>query len=168
MIPGDYVLLAHVNANKPGAPPVQLEARLRVQVGSADLPGLVVTPRAPLSISGEVKNEGEETDLNRLTVNLMPAEGAGVPQGQGTVNKEGRFVAPNVTPEVYRVAVHGGTSQHYLKSATYGGKDVLKDGLDLNSAAAGALQITMASDGAGKQPTANGYSQWETRTTIIF
>lgn len=146
--PGDYVLQAFVNASKPGSAPVNLTGRIRVQAANADLAGLVVTPWAPLNLSGVVKSEGAGLELNRLVVTFLPAapEG-GIPQGQGQVNKEGRFVALNVAPERYRLNVQGGTGEHYLKSALYGGKDVLKDGVELKSGTPGALEITMASDG---------------------
>ena len=145
--PGEYVLWVHVSANKP-EPNFQLTARTQLQV-NADVTGIVVTPRAPVSVSGRLKNEGLEAELGKMTVVLVAQgeeSGFGA-QGHGPVNHDGRFAISNIAPERYRLRLQGATDDHYLKSAASAGRDLLKDGMDLTASGAENLEITIASDG---------------------
>lgn len=147
--PGDYMLWTQIPAMSPGELQRNLTGRLPIRVDGSDIKDLVVQVREPIEIAGKLKNEGEELDLNKLMATLhaedMGPSGPPTAGGAGKINGDGRFLMLNVAPGNYRLNLHGDAPDHYLKAATFAGRDILKDGLDLT--APGELAITIASDG---------------------
>ena len=136
---------------------IQILARQQVEVGSQNLDGLVLTMQTPSDLRGTVKTEGEPKtapgDAARvappsLRVTLRAFEGAMFTPPQGTVNADGTFVLPNISPGKYRLSVYGNPDGAYLKAIRLGDRDVLAEGLDLSDGASGAVQVIFSTAAA--------------------
>ena len=155
VVPGSYLLTADtINAAR-----VATFGRVRVDVGNVDVENVAVSLgtgfdlRIRLSIEGRLRR----SDDPQLVVNLRPA----VPSTPfPTIERNGdeEYTIHRFMPGDYSVSVlsltnarsPNGSPQNgglYLKSALFGGSDVLSGGLHIDGPTAGILDIAMA-DGA--------------------
>lgn len=102
-----------------------------------DLPGRVVV------VQGQVN-----VPVSQLRVVLQPK----VPELFGVhaaaVKPDGTFVLGGVGEGSYQVAVFGGSPDTFVKSANFGGDDVLEKGLDVSRSAPSSLEIVVNFAGA--------------------
>jgi hypothetical protein len=116
-------------------------------VGGADIDKLELHLIAPTDITGRVRIEGEtQVQLTQVRVNL---DGHAIRSNRGgTVMEDGAFGFRAVEPDVFHVNV-GVPGDLYLKSVSWGTKDVTESGLDLSAGAPTAdLEIVVsANDG---------------------
>ncbi len=141
LMPGSYVLIVRLMVGRP-----QGVSRQAVEVGEADVEGLVVTLQPPIELSGSVRVEGDPAvplDLQRTSITLRPMEDPSNGVG-GRLEEDGSFKLAAVLPDRYRVGVQGLAEGFYVKSARFADQDVLSTGLDLTSgAAASPLEIVL-------------------------
>jgi protocatechuate 3,4-dioxygenase beta subunit len=155
VVPGPYLLTADtINQAR-----VASFGRVPVDVGNMDIENIAVTlaPGFDLRIRMSIEGRMRRSDDPQLVVNLRPA----IPTTPyPTVERYGdeEFTIHHFMPGDYSVAVlslanargpngsplNGGL---YLKSALFGGSDVLSEGLHIDGPTAGILDISMA-DGA--------------------
>jgi hypothetical protein len=157
VIPGSYILTADtINAAR-----VATFGRIAVDVGNKDVENLAVTLgpgfdlRIRLVIEGRPRRSGDP----QLVVNLKAAIPS-TPIPTIERNGEEEFTMHQFMPGDYSVAVLSLNSARssndspangglYLKSAQFGGSDVLMGGLHIEGPTSGVLEIAMA-DGAEK------------------
>ncbi len=141
VMPGSYVLTVNQTVGRQ-----QGVTRQAVEVGEADVEGLVVTLQPPTELSGSVRVEGDPAvplDLQRTTITLMPMDDLFNP-AVGRPEEDGSFTLAGVLPDRYRVGVQGLAEGFYVKSARFADQEVLSTGLDLTSgAAASPLEIVL-------------------------
>ena len=121
-------------------------------VDGRPLTNLVLPLRKGYDVSGTFGFEGtppQPPELSRVRVQLQPmgagAENAPVTSGTYTA---GKFTLRGVTPGRYRLTASGLPSGWTLKSATFGGRDVLDTMLDVSGGdelASGVVTFTKAS-----------------------
>jgi uncharacterized protein (DUF2141 family) len=121
-------------------------ATLPIQVGGADIDKLELHLAAPTDVTGRVRIEGE-TPV-KLTQVLVHMEGrVSSPGSGGTVMEDGAFEFRSVEPDVFHVNVSV-PGELYLKSVSWGSKDVTESGIDLSAGAPNAdLEIVVSANG---------------------
>ncbi len=157
--PGAYTLVAAVT----DAIGTKL-ARQTVQVGSANVDGLRLTPQPGGWIHGYLRLESK-IKMGRFTpakvsLWLLPAEGdddvsSARPIGEGfsplaQLNADGSFEWKDVPPGHYYIQFSGDesvSSDWFLKSVVVGGRDVIDSGFSVNGGAA-VLDLVESADGA--------------------
>jgi hypothetical protein len=141
VVPGAYSLMAHVwDADQ------MLHGRVPLDVGAADIDGLVVPVGPGIEIHGRLQWEGPSPGKEVTPrVHLQPKEeDLYFGGGTGDVKADGRFTLKNVTDGEYRLHIFDGSEDCYIKSARLGGEDVLQGGLTVTgSKVAGALEIVL-------------------------
>jgi hypothetical protein len=156
VVPGSYFL----TANAIDADRVEIFGKIPIDVGNADVGNLSVDliPGFDLRIRLTIEGRSRRSDDPQLVVNLRPA----IPSTPfPTVERKGdvELAMHRFMPGDYSVAVLSLTNARssngspangslYLKSAQYGGADVLTTGLHIEASPSGILDIVMA-DGAG-------------------
>jgi len=149
VIPGSYIL----TATGTGAAGVKMFGRVPIDVGNKDVENLSIAlaPGFDLRIRMTIEGRLRRSDDPQLVVNLKPA----VPDTPfPTVERNGdeEFTMRHFMPGDYSVAVLSlgarSTNRLYLKSAQFGGLDVLTAGLHIDGPPSSILDIVMA-DGAG-------------------
>jgi len=141
--PGPYDLSAFWNDGKR-----QLQERVPVEVGSANLDGITLVLGSPIALVGRFRVEGsDQFDFTRLGLWLQPIDrtmGGGSPQ----VKADGTFVVENVYDGNYRLRILGFPVPYYVQSAREGGSDVLESGLTISrSQPPSRLEIVLSPDG---------------------
>jgi hypothetical protein len=155
VVPGSYFL----TANAIDADRVEIFGRIPIDVGNADVGNLLVDliPGFDLRIRLTIEGRPRRSEEPQLVVNLRPA----IPSTPfPTVERKGddELTMHRFMPGDYSVAVLSLTSSRnqngspvngglYLKSAQYGGSDVLTSGLHIDGPPGSILEIVMA-DGA--------------------
>jgi hypothetical protein len=92
-----------------------------------------------------VDADGLNIELKNLSVMLRPAgnEAFGFgPPARGRVGDDMKFTIKGVPPMKFAVNVTGIPNTCYLKSVTFGGRDILSDGLDMS--AGGPVEVTLS------------------------
>ncbi len=162
VVPGSYLLTAYTYSGEQ-----RILARQRIEVSDSGVDDLLVATtlfsRSPLE--GRVRVEGGSDPLPdnlRVSVVLDPPEeerdfpyfGRG-PHDTAPVKPDGRFTIDNLEDGRYRIrlSAEGSARQkfadHYLKSATVTGKDVLETGLWVREGRIeGQLDLVLSSAGA--------------------
>ncbi len=137
LMPGRYVLTAQESGGGAGR-----TARQVVDVGSADLTGVVLTLTAGLEIAGTVRTGSEVPEDPTKIHFFLQGEDANV---EGHVNANGAFTFHNVRPDHYHLLwnIPKGT---YVKSIKLGDRLLPDDGVDLTGSPA-PLAIQLATDG---------------------
>ena len=156
VVPGGYFLTAEAT-NADGA---ETFARMPIDVGDKDIENLAVglIPGFDLRIGLTIEGRSRRSDDPELVVNLRPTI-TDTPFPDVERNGNDELTMHHVMPGDYSVAVlslinargPNGTRVNgrlYLKSAQYGGADVLMTGLHIEGPPTGILGIAMA-DGAG-------------------
>jgi Carboxypeptidase regulatory-like domain len=155
VIPGSYLLTADtINAAR-----VATFGRVRVDVGNMDVENVAVSlaPGFDLRIRLSIEGRLRRRDDPQLVVNLRPAIPS-TPFPTIEPNGEEEYTIHRFMPGDYSVAVLSLTNARspggppvngglYLKSALFGGSDVLSGGLHIDGPTSGILDIAMA-DGA--------------------
>src|SRR5262245_15734748 len=164
---GSYLIHAQLpftGSDSSQRPPVPPSATALVDVGGADVDGVVLTFVQPTSISGRVRIEGEPLpQLFRATVVLRPAAmretgtiglagfASLIPPAQ--TNADGTFALKGVTPGDYRVwaTLNFGSSRMnlYVKEIRFGSTDVLVQSLTVTESVSDTIEIVFGKD-AGK------------------
>lgn len=142
--PGSYVAFVNWNDGK-----THLFGRASVEVGNADVDNVVLVPSPPFDIRGRVRADpGGQLDFSRLNIWLQPAGNQAIGGSGGRVKADGTFVLHDLVNGDYKLHVGGYPEEYYLKSALYGGSDVLVPGLTLSGAQpAGSLELDMSPNG---------------------
>jgi hypothetical protein len=141
VVPGAYVLSAVASDGER-----RFHARLPLDVGASDIDGLIVPLGTAIDIPGRLQWEGPPANKeNAAHVALEPREqsifGGG---GWSVVTPDGKFALKNVADGDYRLRVLDAEEDCYLKSARWGGEDVLEDGLSIASGKIpGPLEIVL-------------------------
>jgi hypothetical protein len=121
-------------------------ANLPIQVGGADIDKLEVHLAAPTDVTGHVRIEGE-TPVKLSQVGVILNGQVSSPGSGGTVTEDGAFEFRGVEPDVFHVHV-GVPGELYLKSVSWGAKDVTESGLDTRAGAPNAdLEIVVSANG---------------------
>jgi uncharacterized surface anchored protein len=140
---GSYILHAQTQANGQ-----MLAASMPVQVTGSHVDGLTMQLASGGDLQGTVKlvdADGLNIELKNLSVMLRPAgnEGFGFgPPARGRVGDDMKFTIKGVPPMKFAVNVTGIPNTCYLKSVTFGGRDILSDGLDMS--AGGPVEVTLS------------------------
>jgi hypothetical protein len=140
---GQYVIRALIRPPQPD-PRTPLKAALWLEmpiaVGRSDIEGAVLTLHSGLRVSGHLEFEGNAPRpsaswLQQVPVLLeaarVPADGA--TQVTGRVDASGQFTAVGAKPGRYFVRIGGSPEGWMFKSASWRGRDVSDEPLDLDS-----------------------------------
>ena len=156
--PGSYTLFARAPAQpaapvtagvvRPGLQGTQLWATTMVSV-AADVSGLTLTLRPPMTLSGRLRFDGVESkppaNLTQLRVMLFPPGLRNVRSGvaietiafvpPGTVRADGTFELANVVPGRYLLSVAGPALENtnwWARAAMLGGRDLLDGEVEIS------------------------------------
>jgi len=144
--PGYYTLMAGLWEEERS-----YQARQQVDIGAADVEGLLLTFAEGATISGHLSWDGKPSfSESELSVYLWPMEG-GDKYGSGggaKVPAAGNFTLTNVLEEKYHVGVWGTTEDCFVQSARYGSSDALGDGFTPRRGSDTTLEVTVSSRGA--------------------
>jgi hypothetical protein len=143
--PGVYVI--DVTAQLDGQ---QKRATTIVTVAGQDVTGIRLELSNQTTLSGTVRVEGKAAPVHLVASVALHSSSY---QFGTVVQADGSFEFRNLPPDTYHVALpQGGTS--YLRSAWYGGRDALHDGLTISGEAPPApLEITLGSPGGTVEGT---------------
>jgi hypothetical protein len=125
VLPGHYYLSLQATAGRDGAP--QLYDVVPVDVHDQEGPPVVVTLRPGVTITGHLTIEGREMAAGDppVLVQLRGIQARGSCCGAARVNPDGTFQIANVTAHDYRLTVSQPGRTFWVKSARFGGEDVL-------------------------------------------
>jgi hypothetical protein len=116
------------------------------EVGDTDLEGAVVETGDGAELNGRVGVEtGAPFDLSRLSISLGPA--LYLCPCLAHDHADGAFVVFDLPPATYLLIVKDLPSGYYLKSAHFGGQNVLDADLTLDTGSSGRLDVVLASPG---------------------
>jgi hypothetical protein len=159
--PGAYVLqtqYAQVETKDPTGEYTKntpLVARLEINVSDQNIENLVIPLVPGPEIKGAFKMEGTDPASQTpgpkapFTVQLRPADGStNMGMGYAQANEDGTFRMQGVLPALMRAEVYNLQENTYVKSITFGGRDVNGMDLDLTSGSGGELQIVLSPNGA--------------------
>jgi uncharacterized surface anchored protein len=140
---GQYILSAQSQGNGQ-----MLAASMPVNVTGSHVDGLTLQLASGGDLQGTVKlvdASGPPIELKSLAVNLRPTGnegfGFGAP-GRARVGEDMKFTIKGVPPLKFAINVSGIPNTCYLKSVTYGGRDIPPEGLDLS--AGGQVEVTIS------------------------
>jgi hypothetical protein len=129
----------------------RMTARLPLEVGASDVqnvslilsPGFTLTGR--LAIEGQSSN-GNNQNAARMRVMLRPDSAGQIAGGApaSPVQPDGTFTLDNIGRDDYRLTVTGMPRNAYVKMARYGATDVMSEGLRLDRAPTGPLEILVS------------------------
>ena len=140
--PGSYFVIGQLNTQGK-----HFAARTAIQVGAANIEGILLTIRGGAPVSGRVRVEGETAQRPaNLHVMLRPAE-IGVqfvPIPNQPVKADGNFQMDDVGADRYIVSVNGLPEGFYVKSVRSANLDVLADGLDASAGSVAPLDIVLS------------------------
>jgi hypothetical protein len=165
VLPGSYILTAFA----PGDP-ASLWSRVPVDIKEGEPKTVSVTVFPKPAIEGRIvlddPNPGG-TDLSMLSVHLRPNMGGTIdatlsalqismPMASAQSAANGSFTIREVAPWDYRVALSWGGDENrarrsgaYIKSVRLGARDILADGLQVDTTVAGSLEIVLATNFGG-------------------
>jgi hypothetical protein len=142
---GSHSLTANCSVGKQG-----YSIKMPIQLEAAGLENVELRPVGPSDITGQVQVEGE-SNSNIAQTRISLAGGGMVVGGNnapdGTVGEKGSFSYHDLPPETYRIHVEP-PQDLYVKSVTWGGRDVLEPGVDLSGGGMSvALQVVLSANG---------------------
>ncbi len=150
VLPGSYVLTAFMSrAGK------TYSARRPLEVGNANLEGLVLPVVPSVSVSGRIRVEGQTTTqaLPNVQVRLQPFEPGSFTFGPypavNRLNADGSFKLDNAVVDHYAVVVSGLPDGFYVKSVRSANVDVSTSGLEISGTPPEPLDI-LVSPNAGQ------------------
>lgn len=143
--PGTYVLRAFSSSLAGGRP--QLQGRLEVSVGSADVVGLTIPLEAGVNVPGEVALDGdraaaasfEETPMRVFLATSEPGL-MGTPR-PAEVQPDRSFELSSVPAGRYRAHLRPLPEGGYLAGVTFGGQDVTGAEFEIGPGAQGPLKL---------------------------
>lgn len=144
---GSYFIQVYV---KDDAMPIyQGRARKKIEVTGDNIDGLTISLDQGSMIRGKIKVDGSSSvELDQLEISLRPADGD---QGTGAytlVKKDGTFEISSVAEGSYTFSLFGLEHDAYVRSVHYDSDDALEKGVQVESGAAGRIEVTVASNGA--------------------
>jgi protocatechuate 3,4-dioxygenase beta subunit len=148
--PGSYVISMMGNATG------QQFARQAVEVGSADVNGVVITTQSTFIIRGAVELQGmlsgssKDKSLESVQVMLTPDDDSVIMfnTSNAMTKADGTFTLERVTPGKSRVRVMNEPEGSYVKSIRFGNQETLGKTLDLTQAAGGEIRVVLHSGAA--------------------
>ncbi len=143
--PGSYTLIAYLwDEDKSYA------VRQQVELGAADVEGVLLTFTEGATISGHLSWDGKPSlREGESGIYLRPAEeDVYYYGGSGKVQSDGAFTLKNVSEGRYRVEVGGTAEDCFVQSVRYGSVDALADGFTLRRGSDATLEVTVSSRGA--------------------
>jgi protocatechuate 3,4-dioxygenase beta subunit len=149
--PGAYYLIAQrMGRGGGGGPGGGIVGKTMVDVTSSDITGLLVPLTEPLTVSGTVKVEGQQSaGIQRLSLTLTSADGTPSGSPGGRVAATGAFSIVSVFPDRYYLNVSGLPEGAYVKSVKLANQEVADKGIDLtNFRTAAALDVVLSPNGA--------------------
>ncbi len=149
-------------------------ARQPLEVGGADVEGVSLVIAPGTDIAGTVHVEGvlpkPAPDIERTTqaggrtirfsrtsqmrVVLEPILDLNIGNLSAAIGPDNNFVVSNAPDDTYRINVGGMPEGAYLKSARFGGQDVLEDGLVLTRGRRGSLELVISTNAGSLAGTA--------------
>lgn len=150
LIPGAYTLRLTGNAGLRGRNNALL-ARQEIEIGSADLDGLVLSVMSALTVTGQVRVAASgNSPVPRVSIVAKPLEDMShATQGLANIAADGSFTFTNLDPGLYVFHVFSATPGMYAKSITLNQQDVLDKEVDLSGLTSARLEVLM-SPGAGE------------------
>jgi len=148
VLPGSYVLMAlWFDEGKSFA------SRLPVDVGNADVDGIILTISADVSVSGRVVWDGAPSlQATELSVSLRPKDMGWNFWGSSTrLDAENSFTLKDVSDGTYFAEITGESKDCYIKDVRYGASNALDDGFTVTKGVLANLEITVSSRGARLQ-----------------
>ena len=143
VVPGSYNLVAVASAAANA-----YSARIPLQVGSANIEGLVIVIPPPITVTGHVRVEGGDSgSLSRIRVSTQPFDGANTvfgPMPESLVKPDGAFQFTDLSAERYRLVISGLPEGFYVKSVRAAEVDVQLSGLDLSAGAPVPVAIVLS------------------------
>lgn len=175
VLPGAYTLkIMGIESRQP-----MLIARADVNVGEADVAGVVASAVSAATITGKMRLD--ETDaqaatlIKGLRVQLQSLEGGGFggPGGGGgnaiTAADDGAFASKELSPELFGVTVPNLASKGlYVKSITVNGQDVRSAGVDLRGGGSLPIDIVLSKKVATVSGTVEKASPDDVAGTVLL
>jgi hypothetical protein len=130
-------------------------ATRQIDVGTADVEGIILTPSPAMDLAGHVSveegSEGIQAEFQKLGIVLHPANAAALsmPEPAARPVRDGTFSLWIVDRNPYRVQVTGFTEDFYLKSVHIGVEEAHANIIDLTGVEkpAGSLEILISPNG---------------------
>ena len=123
-------------------------SRIPLDVGTADLDGIIITVGPPSDLRGRVLTDPPaKLDFAKLGIWL---ESTDQPGGSGNpeFKPDGSFIIKNIIDGAYRLHLSGFPEEFYLRSARLGGADVLEGGLSVShTQSTGTLELVLTLNG---------------------
>jgi protocatechuate 3,4-dioxygenase beta subunit len=142
--PGTYVLSA-ISIDEGN----RQTASQTVNVAAGDVEGVNLVIAQGVDLAGRLVIQGPmDAPLSDFRVVLQPRVQELFGVHATAVKPDGSFLLGGVGEGGYRVETYGGSPDSFLKSAKFGGDDVLDKGLDVNRGAPGTLEIIVSGAGA--------------------
>ena len=139
ILPGSYIILSTIFIDDKRS-----VARQAVEVVNADVEGVVLNPAPAVEVSGVVRVEGTPPHaLENLHVYLQADTALRMGQTSAEVKPDGRFVIPDVLPDVYEITV-GSHPGAYVKSIRFGDAEVQDGRIDLTQGSGPVTEIGRA------------------------
>jgi uncharacterized surface anchored protein len=146
---GSYILRAQTQANGQ-----MFAASMPVQVTGSHVDGLTLQLASGGDLQGVVKlvdtSGTTPVELKNLSVTLRPADNANFGFGGGPsrarVSEDMKFTIKGAPPMKFAVNVSGIPNTCYLKSVTFGGREITPEGLDLSGG--GPIEVTISAAAA--------------------
>ena len=151
VVPGSYVLTGYwFDEGKTYSTTTPLD------VGNADIEGLLVTIAPGVAIRGQIIWEGKAS-LEKDELSVIPGlvDSPVFFLSETRVAPGNFFTLKDLSDGTYRVRVTGESKDCYIKEIRYGPSDALDDGFTVASSAPANLEITISSRGARIQGTAS-------------
>lgn len=150
LTPGAYTLRLTGNSTT-GGRSHSLLARQDVEIGGANVEGIVLSVMPALTVTGQIRTDASSnTALPRMTVTARPLEDLShATQGFANVANDGSFTFNNLDPGLYIFQARAATSGWYVKSITLNQRDVLNKQADLSEMSNARLDV-LVSTGAGE------------------
>ena len=149
VLPGAYVLIAYSYEDGRA-----YQARQNIDVGNADLEGVVITIAPPVAVSGRVVWEGPPSvERDPLAIVLSGADTTHALGSRARVTPQGSFTLYQVFEGPYRLGIAGQSKDCFVKAVRYGATDGLEDGFNVVRGANAQLEVTISSKGAHVQGT---------------
>ncbi len=129
--PGSYYIVAQrMGRGSAGG----VVGKTMVDVTTSDITGLLVPLTEPLTVSGTVKIDGQQSsDVQRLSLALISVDGMPVGAPSGRVAETGSFKIASVFPDRYYLNVYGLPQGAYIQSVKLASQEVIDKGIDLSN-----------------------------------
>jgi hypothetical protein len=163
--PGSYYIVVQRTGRQGGG---GIVGKTMLDVSGTDITGLLVTISEPLTVSGSVKVDGQQSaELQRLSLTLMPGDALGFGAPSGRVSADGAFKITGVFPDRYYLNVNGLPDGAYVKSVKLANQEVLEKGIDLsNFRTNAAFDVVLSLKGATLEGTVTIDDKPATGSTI--